>query len=150
MKVTIVDIASRANVSPTTVSRALKNDSRITPEVRKRVKTVAQELGYRPNLLARGLVSSRSHAIGYVVDNLSWSFYSELAERVQITAEEFAYSTYIYSSLKSPQKEREGIDGFLSRGVDGLLVSATESPENMRVYRELSQANFPIVIFNDL
>src|ERR1700722_15702189 len=106
MKVTIVDIASRANVSPTTVSRALKNDSRITPEVRKRVKTVAQELGYRPNLLARGLVSSRSHAIGYVVDNLSWSFYSELAERVQITAEEFAYSTYIYSSLKSPQKER--------------------------------------------
>ena len=150
MTVTIKDIAKALDVSPATVSRALKNDSRITVDVRERVSSMARKLGYRPNLLARGLVSSRTHAIGYIVDNLSWSFFSELAERVQITAEEFAYSTYIYSSLKSPQKEREGIDGFLSRGVDGLLVSATESPENMRVYRELSQANFPIVLFNDL
>ena len=150
MTVTIKDIARALDISPATVSRALKNDSRITVDVRERVTSMARKLGYRPNLLARGLVSSRTHAIGYIVDNLSWSFFSELAERVQITAEEFAYSTYIYSSLKSPQKEREGIDGFLSRGVDGLLVSATESPENMRVYRELSQANFPIVLFNDL
>ena len=150
MTVTIKDIARALDISPATVSRALKNDSRITVEVRKRVTSMARKLGYRPNLLARGLVSSRTHAIGYIVDNLSWSFFSELAERVQITAEEFAYSTYIYSCLKSPQKEREGIDGFLSRGVDGLLVSATESPENVPVYRELSKANFPIVIFNDL
>ena len=149
-RVTIKDIARALDISAATVSRALKNDPRITVEVRERVTTMAGRLGYRPNLLARGLVSSRTHAIGYIVDNLSWSFFSELAERVQITAEEFAYSTYIYSCLKSAQKEREGIDGFLSRGVDGLLVSATESPENARVYRELSQANFPIVIFNDL
>jgi LacI family transcriptional regulator len=150
MTATLKDIAKALGISPATVSRALKNDSRITVEVRERVASMARKLGYRPNLLARGLVSSRTHAIGYIVDNLSWSFFSELAERVQIRAEEFAYSTYIYSCLKSPQKEREGIDGFLSRGVDGLLVSATESPENARVYRELSQANFPIVIFNDL
>jgi LacI family transcriptional regulator len=150
MTVTLKDIAKALGISPATVSRALKNDSRITVKVRERVTSTARKLGYRPNLLARGLVSSRTHAIGYMVDNLSWSFFSELAERVQITAEEFAFSTYIYSCLKSPQKEREGIDGFLSRGVDGLLVSATESPENVGVYRELSQANFPIVIFNDL
>jgi DNA-binding LacI/PurR family transcriptional regulator len=150
MTVTLKDIAKALDVSPATVSRALKNDSRITVKVRERVTSMARKLGYRPNLLARGLVSNRSHAIGYIVDNLSWSFFSELAERVQITAEEFAYSTFIYSCLKSPQKEREGIEGFLSRGVDGLLVSATESPENVRVFRELSKANFPIVIFNDL
>jgi LacI family transcriptional regulator len=150
MTVTLKDIAKALDVSPATVSRALKNDSRIRVKVRERVTSMARRLGYRPNLLARGLVSNRTHAIGYIVDNLSWSFFSELAERVQITAEEFAYSTYIYSCLKSPQKEREGIDGFLSRGVDGLLVSATESPENVPVYRELSKANFPIVIFNDL
>jgi LacI family transcriptional regulator len=150
MTVTIKDIARALHISPATVSRALKKDARITVEVRERVTSTARKLGYRPNLLARGLVSSHTHAIGYIVDNLSWSFFSELAERVQITAEEFAYSTYIYSSLKSPEKERQGIDGFLSRGVDGLLVSATESPENARVYRELSRADFPLVIFNDL
>ena len=150
MKATIVDIASLAKVSPTTVSRALKNDSRITPEVRKRVRTVAQELGYRPNLLARGLVSSRTHAIGYVVDNLSWSFYSELAESVQTAAEEVKYGSYIYSSLKHPENERRGIESLLSRGVDGLLISPTEATENLDVLRELLAQNFPVVLLGDI
>jgi len=150
MKVTIVDIASMASVSPTTVSRALKNDSRITLEVRRRVKTVAQELGYRPNLLARGLVSSRSHAIGYVVDNLSWSFYSELAESVQIAAEEVKYGSYIYSSLKHPENERRGIESLLSRGVDGLLISPTEATENLDVLQNLLAQNFPVVLLGDI
>lgn len=150
MKVTIVDIASLAKVSPTTVSRALKNDSRITHEVRKRVRTVAQELGYRPNLLARGLVSSRTHAIGYVVDNLSWSFYSELAESVQTAAEEVKYGSYIYSSLKHPENERRGIESLLSRGVDGLLISPTEATENFDVLRNLLAQNFPVVLLGDI
>jgi LacI family transcriptional regulator len=150
MKATIVDIASLVNVSPTTVSRALKNDSRITPEVRKRVKTVARELGYRPNLLARGLVSSRSHAIGYVVDNLSWSFYSELAESVQTAAEKVNYGSYIYSSLKHPENERRGIESLLSRGVDGLLISPTEAIENLDALRDLLTQNFPFVLLGDI
>jgi LacI family transcriptional regulator len=150
MKVTIVDIASLANVSPTTVSRALKNDSRITSEVRKRVRALAQELGYRPNLLARGLVSSRTHAIGYVVDNLSWSFYSELAESVQTAAETVKYGSYIYSSLKHPENERRGIESLLSRGVDGLLISPTEAAENVAILRDLLAQNFPMVLLGDV
>src|ERR1700737_2489003 len=131
MKVPITDIAAIVKVSPTTVSRALKNDSRITPGVRNKVKNVAQQLGYRPNLMARALVSSRTHAIGYIVDNLSWSFFSELAESVQTAAEEVNYGSYIYSSLKHPENERRGIESLLSRGVDGLLISPTEATENL-------------------
>src|SRR6202040_2098391 len=137
MTVTLKDIAKALDVSPATVSRALKNDSRITVKVRERVTSMARELGYRPNLLARGLVSSRSHAIGYVVDNLSWSFYSELAESVQTAAEEVKYGSYIYSSLKHPENERRGIESLLSRGVDGLLISPTEATENLDVLRNL-------------
>jgi LacI family transcriptional regulator len=150
MKITIVDIAAVANVSPTTVSRALKDDARITPEVRKRVITLAQQLGYRPNLLARGLVSSRTHAIGYIVDNLSWSFFSELAESIQTAAEEVNYGSYIYSSLKHPENERRGIESLLSRGVDGLLISPTEATENLPVLRDLLAQNFPVVLLSDI
>jgi DNA-binding LacI/PurR family transcriptional regulator len=150
MKVTITDIAAIVKVSPTTVSRALKNDSRITPGVRNKVKNVAQQLGYRPNLMARALVSSRTHAIGYIVDNLSWSFFSELAESVQTAAESFHYSSYIHSSLKRPENERQGVESLLSRGVEGLLISPTEAKENVQLFRNLQAQNVPLVLLSDI
>jgi LacI family transcriptional regulator len=150
MSMTIKDIARHLNISPTTVSRALKDDSRITQEVREKVNGVAKKVGYRPNLLARGLVNSRTHTIGYIVDNLSWSYFSELAECVQAAAEEYDYHSYVYSSLKNPENERKGIESFLSRGVEGLLISAMEAEENMPVYRDLADRNFPVVFLNDI
>jgi LacI family transcriptional regulator len=150
MKVTITDIAAVVNVSPTTVSRALNNDSRITPEVRRKVKIAAQKLGYRPNLMARALVSNRTHAIGYIVDNLSWSFFSELAEGIQKAAESFHYSSYIHSSLKHPESERQGIESLLSRGVEGLLISPTEAKENLEIIRDLQTQKFPLVLLSDI
>jgi LacI family transcriptional regulator len=147
---TIKDIARQLDISPTTVSRALKNDSRITLEVRQKVNGVAKKVGYRPNLLARGLVNSRTHTIGYIVDNLSWSYFSELAECVQAATEEYDYHSYVYSSLKNAENERKGIESFFARGVEGLLISAMEAEENMPIYRELVQRNFPIVFLNDI
>ena len=150
VNMTIKDIARQLNISPTTVSRALKNDSRITLEVRQKVNGVAKKVGYRPNLLARGLVSSRTHTIGYIVDNLSWSYFSELAECVQAAAEEYDYHSYVYSSLKNAENERKGIESFFARGVEGLLISAMEGEENMPIYRDLAERNFPVVFLNDI
>jgi len=150
VNMTIKDIARQLNISPTTVSRALKNDTRITLEVRQKVNGVAKKVGYRPNLLARGLVNSRTHTIGYIVDNLSWSYFSELAECVQAAAEEYDYHSYVYSSLKNAENERKGIESFFARGVEGLLISAMEAEENMPIYRELVRRNFPIVFLNDI
>src|SRR6202022_1964582 len=150
MKVPITDIAAIVKVSPTTVSRALKNDSRITPGVRNKVKNVAEQLGSRPNLMARALVSSRTHAIGYIVDNLSWSFFSELAESVQTAAASFHYSSYIHSSLKRPENERQGVESLLSRGVEGLLISPTEAKENVELFRNLQAQNVPLVLLSDI
>jgi DNA-binding LacI/PurR family transcriptional regulator len=147
---TIKDIARHLNISPTTVSRALKDDSRIRLEVRQKVNGVAKKVGYRPNLLARGLVSSRTHTIGYIVDNLSWSYFSELAECVQAVTEEYDYHSYVYSSLKNPENERKGIESFFARGVEGLLISAMEAEENMPIYRDLAERNFPVVFLNDI
>jgi LacI family transcriptional regulator len=149
MKITIVDIAEKSQVSPTTVSRALKDDPRITDEVKERVKQIARDLGYRPNLLARGLVNNKTHSIGYVVDNLSWSYFSDLAECVQTAAEQHHYSSYIHSSLKQPNNERQGIEGLLSRGVDGLLISPTEAAENLPIFRDLVKRQFPMVFLSE-
>jgi DNA-binding LacI/PurR family transcriptional regulator len=136
------------NISATTVSRALKDDARISKEVRDRVKKLSLKMGYRPNLMAKSLVSSRTDTIGFLVDNLSWSFFSELAECVQDAAEKLGYSVFIYSSLKSWQRERAGVERFLSRGIDCLLVFATETKENLAYYDKLGDLGIPVLFFN--
>jgi LacI family transcriptional regulator len=150
MRITIKDIAAQLGISAATVSRALKDDPRITKEIKAKVVKLSDELGYRPNLLARGLVSNRTFTIGFMVDNLSWSYFSELAEFVQVAAEKYGYSALIYSSLKSSAKEKHGIESFLSRGIDGLLIYMTEFRDNYEVLNDLAKRNFPIVIYNDL
>ncbi|MCK9858661.1 LacI family DNA-binding transcriptional regulator [Paenibacillus sp. ATY16] len=148
MPVTLKDIAAELNISATTVSRALKDDARISKEVRDKVKRVSRKMGYRPNLMAKSLVSNRTDTIGFLVDNLSWSFFSELAEYVQNAAEQLGYSVFIYSSQKSWERERAGVERFLSRGIDGLLVFATEMKENFAYYEELSELGIPVLFFN--
>ncbi|MBB6733448.1 LacI family DNA-binding transcriptional regulator [Cohnella zeiphila] len=148
MPVTIKDIAAELGISATTVSRSLKNDERISKEVRERVTRLAQKMGYRPNLMAKSLVSNRTDTIGFLVDNLSWSFFSELAECIQNAAEKHHYSVFIYSSQKSAERERAGVERFLSRGIDGLLIFATEAKENNEYYSELSGLGIPVVFFN--
>jgi len=148
MSVTIKDIAAELGISATTVSRSLKDDARISKEVREKVKKLARKMGYRPNLMAKSLVSNRSYTIGFLVDNLSWSFFSELAENIQNAAEKQGYSVLIYSSQKNAERERAGCESFLSRGIDGLLIYATEAAENEPFYDELAQMNIPVVFFN--
>ncbi|RKP48930.1 LacI family transcriptional regulator [Cohnella endophytica] len=148
MPVTIKDIAAELGISATTVSRSLKDDVRITKEVRERVKKLARKMGYRPNMMAKSLVSNRTETIGFLVDNLSWSFFSELAECVQNAAEKHGYSVFIYSSQKNAERERAGVESFLSRGIDGLLIFATEAKENEDFYGELAEMSIPVAYFN--
>ena len=79
MKVTIKTIAEELNLSFSTIARALKDDKRISVEVREKVKKAADEMGYVPNMLAKGLVSNKTHSIGFIMNDLSWSFFSELS-----------------------------------------------------------------------
>jgi len=148
MSVTIKDIAAALGISATTVSRALKDDVRISREVRDRVTKLARKMGYRPNLAAKSLVSNRTDAIGFLVDNLSWSFFSELAECVQNAAERHGYSVLIYSSQKGAEREKAGVESFLSRGIDALLIYATEAKENEPLYQEWAGFDIPVLFFN--
>ena len=79
-RVSIKDIAEAAGVSHPTVSRALRGQGRMADETRTRIVEIAQELGYTPSLVARGLVTQQSFTIGLVVTNFADPFYSGLAQ----------------------------------------------------------------------
>ena len=77
-RATIVTVAEAAGVAPSTISRALKGDKRISPETRARIARVASELGYTPYASARALASGQSGLIGVVVGPITNPFYTQL------------------------------------------------------------------------
>lgn len=81
--VTVRDVARRAGVSPATVSRALGNQTAVSPDLRQRVLDAANELGYRPNAMARGLRQGRSNVVALLVGDIEQSHFSSLTKHVQ-------------------------------------------------------------------
>lgn len=124
-RVTIKDIARLAGVSVTTVSRALNNAPEIHGETRERVLRVCREQGYRANLLARSLSSSRSGLLGLVVPDMANPFHAALALNIELCAQEAGYQVMVCSS----GLENDGTEGLfqllLSQRVDGVLLTSS-------------------------
>ena len=86
--VSIVDIARLAEVSPSTVSRALQDHPRISAERRAEIQTLAERLGYRPSQVARGLVTGRTHTLGVVASDVTDPFVAEVLKGAEAAARE--------------------------------------------------------------
>src|SRR5512143_413648 len=83
MKVSIKDIAARAGVSHSTVSRALSNNPLIAEATRRRLQGLAQEMGYSPNAIARGLVRQQTYTIGVIVTTIEDPFVAEVVRGIE-------------------------------------------------------------------
>ena len=97
-KITIKDIARIAKVSHTTVSRALNNQSRIRNDTKERILSIAKELNYRPNFVARSLVMRRSKTLGLVITTIANPFYTELAQGIEATSRRLGYNIILCST----------------------------------------------------
>ena len=97
-KTTIKDIARKANVSHTTVSRALNNKSRIKSETKEKILSIAKELNYRPDFIARSLVMRRTKTLGLVITTIANPFYTELSQGIETTAIRLGYNIILCST----------------------------------------------------
>jgi LacI family transcriptional regulator len=120
--VTIVDVARAANVSRATASRALAGYGRIRPATRDRVQAVAEQLGYRPNSLARAMRAGRSATIGLIVTDIANPFFAQATKAVARAANEFGYDVVVADTNEDEKAERRAIRVFLEKRVDGLIV----------------------------
>lgn len=125
------DVAAHAGVSQATVSLVLTGHprARIAAATRERVLAAARELGYRPNLLARGLVKRRSFAIGVVAPSLDNPFFSGIASGAERVATQSGYGVLLCDAREVPAHVH--LDRLRDRQVDGVLVapSVAEDPE---------------------
>jgi len=132
-QVSIVDIARLAQVSPSTVSRALQDHPRISPERRAEIQMLAEQLGYRPSQVARGLVTGRTRTLGVVATDVTDPFVAEVLKGAEAAARESGYGLLFAMSNRSPVLEIEAAEVLLDHQVDGLIVISSRAPEQYGV-----------------
>jgi DNA-binding LacI/PurR family transcriptional regulator len=120
--VSIKDIARRADVSPSTVSRALRNNPWIPRWTRERIKALAREMGYVPSRAARDLVMRKSWTIGACLPELNDHALAEQVKGVDDAAREHGYRLLVALSHGEEQREQECEQDFQERRVDGMIV----------------------------
>lgn len=122
---TIVDVAARAGVSKSLVSLVMRGVGNVSAERRRLVLEAAQALGYRPNAIARGLVSRRTQLLGILLSDLHNPFFAEVVDGIEGEAGARGYRTIISTvDRHSPQGERRALDTLLELRVDALILAS--------------------------
>jgi DNA-binding LacI/PurR family transcriptional regulator len=119
---TIYDIAKAAGVTATTVSYVLSGKGAISPATRARVLKCAQELGYRPNLVARSLTKQETRTIGLVMPHFLNPFYAGIAEVVERRAYASGFRTMITNTYEDERLGQELLEDLAARRVDGIIA----------------------------
>ena len=146
--ITLNDIAKRLNVSKVTVSKALRGHPDISRETTKRVKKIAEELGYTPNFAARNLSSRKSNTIGVVVPKIAHFFFSSLIESIYDTAFYNNYDIALTVSQEDSEREKKHIETLLAMRVDGLIVSISQQTKEKAIFDKVLSRDVPLVFMD--
>jgi DNA-binding LacI/PurR family transcriptional regulator len=122
---TIIEVAERAGVSKSLVSLALRGAPNVSESSRAAILRAAAELGYRPNAVARSLVSRRSFVLGVMVSDLSNPFFTQVVEGIEEAALEADYRALINTGRRQSARESEALDTLLELRTDGLILAGT-------------------------
>lgn len=148
MGITIKDIAKKAGVSITTVSRIINNKGEsFSEETLKKVRDIIDELGYTPNALARGLITKKSGSIGLIIPDITNPFYPDLARGIEDAASELGYNLILCNSDNNLEKERNYISVLKDKYIDGIILTTSKFLNLNDV--KLSLGNIPLVILDE-
>ncbi|HLR40989.1 MAG TPA: catabolite control protein A [Virgibacillus sp.] len=144
MNITIYDVAREANVSMATVSRVVNGNPNVKPATRKKVLNTIEQLGYRPNAVARGLASKKTTTVGAIIPDISSIFFAELARGIEDIATMYKYNIILSNSDQNKDKELQLINTMLEKQVDGILfMGGNITPEHVD---QFSSSSVPVVL----
>lgn len=146
MAVRIKDIALKLNISESTVSRALADHHRISSETKEKVYKLAEELNYRPNLIAKSLKLKTTKTIGLIIDDITNPFYPEIVKGCEEAANVNGLNIILCNSDYDPEKENKYLNILLSKRVDGILMMP--AGKKLPIISLLKDANTPLVFID--
>lgn len=142
------DIAAELGVSVITVSKALRNQGRISPQMREKVLKRARELNYQPDLTARSLATGRTNLIGMVVPDLMHPFFAAIAKELARNLRAKGYSLVLSSADEDPALEFQEVESLLARRIDALVLASSEKSRSGNTFRRLMQSDVPFVLLD--
>lgn len=145
---TIYDLARELRVSSSTVSRALRDDPRVTERTRKRIKEFAEKKGYRANFYARNLRSHRTNTIGLLVHELHSDFIGSVLAGVERVLSAAGYNLIVANSMDSLETEGKNIRNLLDRCVDGMIASLSPETKSLDHLLPLPDKGVPVILLN--
>ncbi|WP_330286120.1 LacI family DNA-binding transcriptional regulator [Streptomyces sp. NBC_00576] len=141
-RVTIVDVARHAQVSTTAVSKVLRNAYGASPEMRAKVRSAIDELGYRPHAGARGL-RGQTYTIGVMLPDIRNPFFPEILDGITASLEDTEYQVFLGPGCNGEQAEARVTEAMIDRGMDGIVLVA---PVSSRTHLERIAASVPTVV----
>jgi len=147
-RATLKDIATKLDISISTVSRALNDHPAINQKTKRLVKSTAKKLNYYPNLLALNLLRKKTNTIGVVVPEITSHFFSSVITGIQDILRTSNYNIIICQSEESYKEEVEIVENLMRVGVDGILVSPASSTKNFEHFRRFKKSGIPLVVFD--
>lgn len=145
-KVTSVDVANKAGVSRSAVSRVFTPGASVSKSTEDKVRAAATSLGYRPNVLARSLITGRSRIIGLVVAYLENLFYPEAIERLSKSLQEQGYHVLVFMASNDHAATQKVIDELLDYQVDGIIAASVGLSNDLT--QRCDDLGIPVVLFN--
>jgi LacI family transcriptional regulator len=145
---TMKRIAAELGVSTTTVSKVLNHHADIGTATRARVLARVEELGYRPNAVARSLTLRKTHTLGVVIPDLMHSFFVEIVAGIEAAVSARGYGLLLCSSSEDPRKERSELEMLRARQVDGIVL-ASAHPSNTDVLGRITATGALVMIDRD-
>ncbi len=147
-EVTIYDVAKALNISPSTVSRALRDHPHIRRETKKKIREAAAEMDYQQNKFASNLRLKQTNTIGVVVPRLNSFIMAEVLAGIEKITSENGYGLIISQSQESWIKEISCVSTLYNSRVDGLLVSLAFDTKNLDHFNILLKKDIPVVFFD--
>ena len=146
--VTLKDLAKRLNVSPSTVSRALRDNPEIGEAMKESVRKLAAELNYQPNSVALSLRQSKTFTIGVIVPEIIHYFFSSVIGGVEDIAYSKNYQVILCQSNEKYDHEVRNIKALAQSQVDGVLISFSKETMDFEHIRELKNSGIPVVFYD--
>ncbi|WP_350020166.1 LacI family DNA-binding transcriptional regulator [Priestia flexa] len=147
-RISAYDVAEKAKVSQSTVSRVLNNYPHIKETTRKKVLKAIEELGFTRDEIARSLASNKTRTIGLIVGDITNPFFAESAKVITGKAQEMQYDVILCNTNHSEENLNKYIQTLKGKRVDGIIIAAANK-DNEQI-KELYDQGFPVVLFNSI
>lgn len=144
-RITLADVASKAGVSLMTVSRVVNDRAGVGADTRQRVREAIEALGYRPNIVARGLKVASSRSIGLMVPDVTNPYFPEIVRGAEDAASQHGYTLLLTNIVEDKQRETQALHAFEDHLVDGVIACSPRL-DNAELYPLLRRQRAAVLV----